>query len=110
MEWAHDQNDIAQYYNLYLKLINFWKSKSPDSIYEANYESIVSNPEKETRKLLKFCNLEWDDNCLNFHTNKRTVKTASALQVRKKIYQGSSEAWKKYEAQLQLLIKPLSRY
>ena len=90
MEWAHDQNDIAQYYNLYLKLINFWKSKSPDSIYDANYESIVNNPEKETRKLLKFCNLEWDDNCLNFYENKKTpIQTVSVSQARKPIYNSS---------------------
>jgi hypothetical protein len=47
---------------------------------------------------------------LNFHKNKRAVKTASALQVREKMYQGSSEAWKKHESYLQPLIKALSSY
>tara|TARA_B110000238_G_C15778595_1_gene290750 strand:+ start:122 stop:457 length:336 start_codon:yes stop_codon:yes gene_type:complete len=102
MEWAHDQNDIAQYYNLYLKLINFWKLKSPDSIYEANYENIVSNPEKETRKLLKFCNLEWDDNCLNFYKNKKTpIQTVSVSQARKPIYNSSVNSNSDYSKYLQ---------
>ena len=102
MEWAHDQNDIAQYYNLYLKLISFWKLKSPDSIYEANYESIVSNPEKETRKLLKFCNLEWDDNCLNFYKNKKTpIQTVSVSQARKPIYNSSVNSNSDYSKYLQ---------
>ena len=66
--------------------------------------------EEETRKLLKYCDLEWDENCLNFHKNERAVKTASALQVRKKMYQGSSEAWKKYESYLEPLLKGLKSY
>jgi hypothetical protein len=53
--------------------------------------------------------LQWDKNCLNFHTNERAVRTVSALQVRKKMYQGSSEAWKKYEIFLKPLIKGLGQ-
>ena len=58
--------------------------------------------------LLKYCELDWDENCLNFHTSKRVVKTASSLQVRQKMYQGSSEVWKKHEKYIQPLIKGLS--
>ena len=50
MLWSFNQSDIAGYYKLYLKLITFWKSKFPDSIFDANYEKIVSNPEEETKK------------------------------------------------------------
>ena len=59
---------------------------------------------------MKYCELEWDEDCLNFHSSKRAVKTASASQVRKKMYQGSSEAWKKYETNIQPLINSLSDY
>ena len=68
---------------------------------------MTTNQEEETKKLLEYCELDWDENCLNFHTNKRTVKTASSLQVKEKIYQGSSEAWKKYESYLKPLINAL---
>ena len=71
---------------------------------------LTTNQEEETRKLLAYCELEWDENCLNFHKNKRTVKTASSLQVKEKIYQGSSEAWKKYESHLKPLTHALGYY
>ena len=60
--------------------------------------------------MLEYCDLDWDENCLNFHTNKRAVKTVSSLQVRQKMYQGSSDDWKKYEKHLESLIKGLEKY
>ena len=102
--------DLAGYYRSYSELMAFWHEKFPNKIYDLNYENLTTNQEEETKNLLANCALEWDDNCLNFHTNKRAVKTASALQVRKKIYQGSSEAWKKYETYLEQLIKPLNSH
>ena len=108
--YSYDQNDLAQYYGLYSDLMSFWHERFPDQIYDICYEDLTTNQEEETRKLLEYCDLDWDENCLNFHSNKRAVKTASALQVRKKMYQGSSEAWKKYEAHLQPLIKGLKSY
>ena len=90
--------------------MNFWHKKFPGKIYDMSYEELTNNQEEETKKLIKYCELEWDKNCLNFHKNKRAVKTASFLQVREKMYQGSSEAWKTYEAHIQHLIKGLKPY
>ena len=73
-------------------------------------KALTINQEEETQKLLQYCELDWDENCLSFHQNKRAVQTASSIQVRKKMYQGSSEAWKKHEEYLQPLIKALSSY
>ena len=108
--WAYSLDDLAGFYGLYTDLMDFWHQTFPDKIYDLCYEDLTTNQEKETRKLLDYCELDWDENCLNFHTTKRAVKTASALQVRQKMYQGSSEAWKKHEAYLQPLIKGLSSY
>ena len=105
-----DQNDIVQYYKIYSDLMSFWHELYPNQIYDICYEDLTNNQEEETRKLLEYCDLDWDENCLNFHTNKRAVKTSSALQVRKKMYQGSSDAWKKYESYLKPLIKGLESY
>ena len=105
--WAFNMKDLAGYYNSYIDLMTFWHQLFPRKIYDICYEDLTTNQEEETRKLLKYCELEWDDNCLNFHNNKRAVKTTSSLQVRKKMYQGSSEVWKKYESYLQPLIKVL---
>ena len=103
--WAYSQQDIAKYYGLYLELMKFWHEIYPNQIYDLGYEDLTTNQEEETQKLLEYCELEWDQDCLNFHTNERAVHTASLMQVRKKMYQGSSEVWKQYSAHLEPLIK-----
>ena len=108
--WAYNFKDLAGFYNLYSEMMAFWHDLYPNKIYDISYEDLTTNQEDETRKLLEYCDLDWDENCLNFHENKRAVKTASALQVREKMYQGSSEAWKKYEAYLHPLIKGLAPF
>ena len=103
-------DDWVGYYGLYSKLINFWHEKFPGKIYDICYEDLTANQEDETRNLLEYCELDWDDKCLNFHKNKRAVKTASSLQVREKMYQGSSDAWRKYAAHIKPLINGLEPY
>ena len=105
--FPYDMRDLAQFYNSYTEMMIFWHELFPNQIYDINYEDLTMNQEEETRKLLKYCELDWDENCLNFYSNKRAVKTASSLQVKEKMYQGSSQIWKKYEAQLNPLIKTL---
>ena len=108
--YAYDQKDLAEYYGLYSDLMSFWHKLYPNQIYDVCYEDLTINQEDETRKLLAYCDLEWDENCLNFHANDRAVKTTSTLQVRKKMYQGSSVVWKKYESYLKPLIKGLESH
>ena len=108
--FAFNMKDLARYYNSYNELMIFWHDQFRNKIYDICYEDLTTNQEEETKKLLEYCELDWDDNCLNFHKNKRAVKTTSSLQVREKIYQGSSEAWKKYETQIQPLIDSLKPY
>jgi len=103
--YSFNQEDLAQYYRLYIDLMRFWDKLFPNKIYNVCYEDLTTDQEIETRNLLKYCDLEWDENCLNFHKNKTAVKTTSSMQVRQKMYQGSSEVWKKYEKYLQPLIK-----
>ena len=106
--WAYNLSDLAEFYKLYIELMNYWHKLYPGKIYDISYEELTSNQEKETQKLIDYCGLNWDQNCLNFHNNNRDVKTASTLQVRKKIYQGSSDAWRKYSAYLKPLNDALS--
>ena len=108
--YSHNFDDLAKFYGLYINLMDFWYKLYPNQIYDMCYEDLTTNQEEETRMLLEYCGLDWDENCLDFHTNKRAVKTVSALQVRQKIYQGSSEAWKKHWTYLQPLIKSLSSF
>ena len=106
--FSFDQDDLAGYYSIYSDLMTFWHDLFPNKIYDLNYEELTVNLEEETKKLLVHCNLEWDKNCLEFHKNNRVVKTMSTLQVREKIYQGSSENWKNYDNFLKPMIKGLS--
>ena len=108
--YSYNQEDLAGYYDLYKDLMGFWSKLFPNKIYDVCYEELTIAQEVETRKLLEYCELEWDENCLNFYKNTTAMKTTSALQVRQKIYQGSSEVWKKYEDYLQPLIKGLNYY
>ena len=108
--FPYNIDDLTRFYGLYTDLMAFWYQLFPDKIYDICYEDLTVNQEEETRKLLEYCELHWDENCLDFHTSKRAVKTASKFQVRQKMYQGSSEAWKEYEEYLQPLIKALSSY
>ena len=106
--FSFDQDDLAGYYSIYSDLMTFWHDLFPNKIYDLNYEELTVNLEEETKKLLVHCDLEWDKNCLEFHKNNRVVKTMSTLQVREKIYQGSSENWKNYDNFLKPMIKGLS--
>jgi len=100
MLWSFDQSFIAKYYNLYLDLMNFWKTKFNESILDVNYEHLVKSPEDELKKIFSFCNLTWDPNCLNFYQNKKTpISTVSVNQASKPIYKSSvnsSEGFSKY--------------
>jgi len=103
--WAYNLEEIGHTYNDYKKLTDYWHNLFPDDIYEANYETIIENQEEETRKLIKFCGLSWDDTCLEFYKSKRQVKTASVYQVRQPIYKASVKGWKRFEKQLEPLYK-----
>ena len=84
LNFGTDLEDLAGFYGLYSDLMDFWHQLFPGKIYDMCYEDLTINQEEETRKLLQYCELDWDKNCLSFHKNKRTVKTASSVQVREK--------------------------
>ena len=102
--YGYSLQSLVEYYNLYKELMSFWHDKFPGKIYDLCYEDLTENQEGESRKLLEICELEWEDQCLDFHKSKRAVSTASSTQVRQKMYQGSSEAWRNYEQHLKPLI------
>ena len=77
--------------------MEFWEKKLPNRIYNIDYELLTGNQESETRQLIEYLDLDWEENCLSPQNNTRSVATASNMQVRQKVYKGSSEQWKKYE-------------
>lgn len=97
-EYRHHLGDLAFAYRQYRRLMDHWKMALPASaMTEVSYEDLVASPEMESRRLIEFCGLSWDERCLEFYKNARTVRTASQWQVRQPIYQTSKERWRNYE-------------
>ena len=81
--------------------MNFWYSKIPQFIHTVEYEKIVSDKKNEIKKLLKFCDLEWDDNCLSHHKNTKTpIRTVSIAQARQPVYSSSVNSGDNYKDHL----------
>jgi hypothetical protein len=79
----------------------------PGRILEVRYEDVVADLEGQARRIIVHCGLEWDTNCLAFHQNERLVRTASATQVRRPIYNSSIGRWHSYESFLSPLVSEL---
>jgi tetratricopeptide (TPR) repeat protein len=105
LEFTWDLEDIASYQALYEELMVFWHAAFPGRIHDLDYERLTEDQEAETRKLLAYCGLEWEDACLDFHRTERAVRTASAAQVRRKMYKGSSDAWRTHADRLAPLMR-----
>ena len=108
INYSYELTKIVDYYNLYSELMNYWNNLLPNFIYNIKYEHLISNPEDEIRSLLNACKLDWNNDCLNFHKNKKIIKTASDVQARSKIYKRSVNSWKNYEKFLKKYFKKLN--
>ena len=101
MNWTNKAEDIAEYYNLYSEIMKFWKVKIPNFIYDLDYDKLVQDKESEIRKILNFCELEWDEKCLSPDKNSKTpIKTVSIAQARQPIYKSSLNSSDNYEKYL----------
>ena len=85
--------------------MNFWLDLFPDFIYEAKYEKIIDNPQQEIKKMIKFCALPWEDDCLEFHKNKTPIKTMSTVQARQPIYKSSVNSYERFSPFLEEINK-----
>lgn len=106
--YSYNQKTLGKYYNLYIDLMNYWNHKFPKKIFNISYENLIENKDAEIKKLIKFCELDWDPNCLKFHQNKKSVSTASLAQVRQPIYKSSIKSWEnfsKYLTELSEILK-----
>ena len=97
MNYCYALDDIVGYFQLYDNLMEFWKRMHCIQFYTVDYELLTINQESETRQLIDYLGMDWDEKCLSPQNNKRPVTTASHVQVREKVYKGSSQQWKKYE-------------
>ena len=103
-QYSYNQEMLGKYYLMHVDLMDFWLNKYED-IFVLDNEELVAEQESVSKKIIKFCNLNWEKDCLNFHKTKRQVRTASIEQVRQPINNKSIGAWKNYSKYLDDLMK-----
>ena len=112
--FTYDLTELGEYYLEYDRMMSHWQAVLPDRVLDVQYESVVVEQERETRRLLEFCGLPWEEDCLRYYETERAIRTASSEQVRRPIYDSSVGIWRNYERQLSPLIEILqpllSRY
>jgi tetratricopeptide (TPR) repeat protein len=106
--FAYDLGELGRYYRAYEDLMAHWRSILPEGIMlEIEYEDLVNDFERNVRRMLAHCGLEWDERCMAFHQTRRQVLTMSARQVREPLFRSSLQRWRPAEALLQPLLDGL---
>jgi tetratricopeptide (TPR) repeat protein len=96
-EFTYSVEDIARYYRTYLELMRHWDAVLPGWILRVHHEDVVDDLEDSVRRILDFCELEFEPRCIEFHKTVRSVRTASSEQVRQPIYRDGLDQWRNFE-------------
>jgi hypothetical protein len=95
-----DLDALVSYHREYRRLMAHWQDALPLKIHTVDYESLVTQPEPNARSMIQHCGLTWDQQCLEFHANRRAVHTPSKWQVRQPMYRSSIDRWKRFSPHL----------
>ena len=98
--FSNDLGDLGFLYRQYQRVMDHWRTVLPTPIFDVDYDDLIQNQEAVSRHLVDFVGLDWDDRCLKFHENGRSVMTASQAQVRQPMYTSSLGKWHHYERHL----------
>ena len=96
--YSYRLSDLALYHREYVSLMSFWRRHLPIEMYDVVYEELVNDQEVQSRGIIDYLGVPWDERCLQFHTTRRAVQTASHWQVRQPISNRSAERWRHYQA------------
>jgi tetratricopeptide (TPR) repeat protein len=108
LPFTYDMEELGHYYRCYSELMAHWRSTlPPGTMLDVSHEELVDDLEGQARRLIEYCGLTWDEQCVSFHKTRRPVKTASAVQVRRPLFRGSLQRWRRYEAGLAPLLQAL---
>ena len=105
--FTYDLTELGEYYLQYRRLMEHWRKTIPGFVLDVRYEEVVADLETQVRRILDFCGLPFEEDCLRFHETERAVKTASSEQVRQPIYSSSVNLWRNYESHIDELIEVL---
>ena len=101
--FSYDLEDLGRYYRCYLALMDHWDGVLPGRVMHLQYEQLIRDPEDTVRRLLDYCALPFEAATLNFHENRRPVRTASSEQVRQPLYASGVGYWKRFAGELEPL-------
>jgi tetratricopeptide (TPR) repeat protein len=96
-EFVYSVDDIARYYRTYLELMEHWEAVLPGRVLRVHHEDVVDDLEGSVRRILDYCELPFEPECLEFHRTERSIRTASSEQVRQPIFREGLDQWKNYQ-------------
>jgi hypothetical protein len=96
-EFTYSIPDIARYYRTYLELMDHWDRVLPRRILRVHHEDVIEDLEGSVRRVLTFCGLDFEPQCVDFHKTRRSVRTASSEQVRRPLNREGLDQWKHFE-------------
>ena len=105
--FSYDLVELGEHFLQYQRLMDHWHEVLPGKVLDVHYEEVVADLEGQVRRILEYCELDWEESCLRFHETSRSVKTASSEQVRQPIYSSAVNTWRHYEQHLGALIEVL---
>ena len=105
--YSYDLAELGDYYLAYRQLMEHWHSNLPGRVHDLHYENLIADPEAEIRRLLDYCGLAWEEDCLKFYATDRPIRSPSSEQVRQPIYRDALQHWRHFESELGDLIAAL---
>jgi tetratricopeptide (TPR) repeat protein len=108
-EFTYSLEDIGRYYRTYLELMAHWDSVLPGKVLRVEHEEVVDDLEGNVRRILDFCGLEFEQQCVEFYKTERSIRTASSEQVRRPIFKEGVDQWRNFEPWLDPLKEVLGR-
>jgi hypothetical protein len=98
--FTYDLTDLGRYYRDYVRLMDHWGEALPGRVHRVQYEDMVDDTEAQIQAVLKYCGLDFEEQCLRFYETDRAIRTPSAEQVRRPVYKEGLEHWRNYEKHL----------
>jgi tetratricopeptide (TPR) repeat protein len=96
-DFTYSIEDIARYYRTYLELMQHWERVLPGRILRVQHEDVVAHLETSVHRILEYCGLDFEPQCIEFHKTERSVRTASSEQVRQPITREGLDHWRHFE-------------
>jgi hypothetical protein len=108
-DFSYSLEGLGRYYVAYEKMMTHWDQVLPGFVLKIQHEDVINDLDGQVRRLLDFCELPFEQNCVDFHKTSRHIKTPSSEQVRQPIYRSGMEQWKNFESQLTPLKQHLEK-